>query len=203
MTPTVCGIDISLQSTGVAIPELIDGQWVVRQTRVRTTGKKTATLTDRHNRLGKIVNQIRAAIPVAADLVVIEQPAYSRVGGSNHDRSGLWWRTVAMVYDAGWPIAEVTPSGRTKYALGRGGGKDTDKDHVLAAVIKRYPHMDITGNDVADATLLACMGLDYLGFAPVVVPQLHRAALDAVRWPAPPPGVSAPALFDQPEGVTA
>lgn len=184
MTPRVVGLDLSLTSTGIALPfQADDGTWTVDAHRVRSKGKKDDTLYQRHTRLVGIASGIQKQIPTDAVLAVIEQPAYSRTTGHMHDRSGLWWLVVDMIRSWGLPLAEVSPSSRVKYALGKGGGKDTGKDNVLAAAINRYPGMAITGNDVADAVLLAAMGLDHLGHPPAEVPKLHRAALDAVTWP--------------------
>jgi hypothetical protein len=55
---------------------------------------------------------------------------------------------------------------------------------VLAAVVRRYPHADITGNDIADALVLAAMGARQLGF-PIEesLPQANQAALAKINWP--------------------
>ena len=56
----------------------------------------------------------------------------------------------------------MAPQSRAKYATGRG---NAPKDQVLAATIKRYPHLDIIDNNAADAVLLASAGLRVLGSA--------------------------------------
>lgn len=182
--PVVVGLDLSLTSSGLAVPTLdTSGRWVDGATRIRTAGTKDATLGDRHGRLSRIVQQVRDHIPDDAELVVIEGPSYSSKGGSQHDRSGLWWMTINMIRTSGWAVVEVPPSCRIKYALGKGGGAEAGKDNVLAAAVKRYEHMNIVGNDVADAVLLAAMGLDQMGHPPAEVPKAHREALAKVAWP--------------------
>ena len=116
-----------------------------------------------------------------ADLVVIEQPAYSQSGGSTHDRSGFWWMVVGRLLAAEVPVAEVTPGGVKKYATGSG---SSGKDAVLAAVIRRYPAVAVSGNDEADALVLAAMGARWLG-APLEasLPAVNLQAMEAVRWP--------------------
>ncbi|MFC4912555.1 hypothetical protein [Actinomadura gamaensis] len=166
--PTVIGLDVSLTSTGIAIGH--------RLTRVTSTGRKADSLAVRCGRLRQLADQIDAQVR-DVDLVVIEQPAYSRSQGSAHDRSGLWWLVVDRLHGRGIPVAEVAPTSRARYAAGRG---NAGKDEVLAAAIRRYPDVPISGNDEADAYILAAMGLDHLGHPPVVVPQTHRAALDKV-----------------------
>lgn len=169
-TPNVIGIDLSLQSTGIAGPGWTD--------RIRSTGRRADTLAQRRNRLRTLADQITARAQGAA-LIVVEAPAYSRNAGSMHDRSGLWWMVVDRLHAHGIPVAEVAPTSRARYATGRG---NAAKDEVLAAAIRRYPAADIDGNDVADAVILQAMGLDWLGHPPAPVPQTHRAALGAVAW---------------------
>lgn len=173
----VVGLDLSLTGTGVAI---IDEHETVTRI-VRSKGEKGATLADRSRRLDMLARRITYLVPIGA-LVVVEQPAYSQTGGSHHDRSGLWWLIVHELSNAGWDVAEVTPGGLKKYATGKG---NAPKDAVLAAVVKRYPDIDITDNNVADAVVLAAMGARHVG-TPIEasLPLANIAALDAVRWTA-------------------
>jgi hypothetical protein len=98
-----------------------------------------------------------------------------------HDRSGLWWLVVNGLFANDVPVVEITPNQRAKYATGKG---TDDKDKVLAAVIRRYPDVDVTGNDVADALALAAMGRRRLG-RPLEesLPKPNLEVMDKVRWP--------------------
>lgn len=190
----VIGIDLSLTSTGLAVVNHSDlfgtTAAVARVTsdapstpRNPRTGKPTPpTLEQRHNRLQRIVGELREYCS-AADLVVIEQPAFSRSTGSMHDRSGLWWLVVTKLRSLDLPVVEVTPPARAKYATGKG---NAGKDAVLAAVVRRYVDVDVTGNDEADALVLAAMGARHLGHPIDDLPKTHLAALEAVRWPEEP-----------------
>jgi crossover junction endodeoxyribonuclease RuvC len=175
----VVGLDLSLTSTGIAIVDLESVPvWDVRT--IESKGKETASLDERRRRLSALREQITTCAR-AATLVVIEQPAYSRTVGSMHDRSGLWWLVVDELASWGIPVAEVGPTKRAKYAAGSGtAGKDT----VLLAASRRYPDVPMTGNDTADATLLAAMGARHLGH-PVEksLPAGHLAAMKDIRWP--------------------
>ena len=76
----------------------------------------------------------------------------------------------------------MTPTARAKYGTGKG---NAAKDAVLAAVIRRYPAVDVTGNDEADALILAAMGARHLGI-PLELSPVPGPCLDAllkVRWP--------------------
>lgn len=179
--PVVAGIDLSLTSTGVVLS-------AGGLHRVRSKGKRDDTLAQRYARLHGLANEV-VGLTQYADLVVIEQPAYGQVGGSVHDRAGLWWLVVSRLHFLEVPVAEASPTARAKYATGKGGGPSASKDAVLAAVVRRFPDWEVTGNDVADALVLCAMGRDHLGAPLADLPALHRDALLKVAWPA------APSLF--------
>lgn len=174
----VMGIDLSLTSTGIALAS--EGT-IVGLTRIQTTGKRADTLVQRQNRLYGITMKIRDLVHTySPDLVVIESPSYGSQHGSQHDRSGLWWLVVDRIISNGTLLATVTPNGRAKYATGKG---NASKDAVLAAVVKRYPEVEVTGNDVADAVVLAAMGSRYLGYAGDCPPQANLDAMVGASWP--------------------
>lgn len=175
-SPWVVGLDLSLTSTGLAA--VAGGN--VGVGRVTSTGRADASLAWRGERLSRLAERIVAEFP-DADLYVVEGPSFgqSRQGGQ-HDRAGLWWLVVSELLVSGLAVVEVSPAQRAKYATGKG---NASKDAVLAAAIRRYPMADITGNDVADAVVLAAMGAHHLGRPLADVPLLNAAALDKVRWP--------------------
>lgn len=175
----VVGLDLSLTSTGIAYV-YPSGRGVTA--RVTSKGKAGATLDQRYARLQHIASSVTELIRGDLDLVVIEAPAMSRTTGHQHDRSGLWWLVVSWLRGHSIPVAEVAPTARAKYATGRG---NAAKDDVLSAVIRRYPHVDVNGNDEADALILAAMGARWLGQPlelGLSIPQI--SAMDKVAWPA-------------------
>lgn len=180
----IVGLDLSLTSTGVAI--IRDGDIKVR--RITSKGKATASLGERRARLSEIAWQV--PMPPGLDLIVIEGPSYGQHRQSGqHDRAGLWWLLVDMYLttnnnpDTGEPTltVEVPPAVRCKYATGKG---NAGKDAVLLAVERRYPGVKVSGNDEADALVLAAMGARWLD-EPIedYLPVKHLEAMDAVRWP--------------------
>ena len=172
----IVGIDLSLTSTGVAV---ITDRYI-HTDRITSTGHKDDSLSERRQRLHDLALAIRNHV-LTTDLVVIEQPAYSRKTGHMHDRSGLWWLVVDRLEHYATEIVEVPPTARSKYATGKG---NAAKDHVLAAVIRRYPEVEVTGNDEADALVLAAMGARALGHPiEVSLPQTHLDAMAKVAWP--------------------
>lgn len=182
------GLDLSLTSTGLAFMRWNEGDDALERVtmRLRSTGDANATLYQRAARLHRLAHDIiDATASVSPDLVVVEQPAFSRTTGHMHDRSGLWWMVTGQLIAHDHRTVEVAPTARAKYATGAG---NAGKDAVLAAAVKRYPDWDITGNDVADAVILAAMGARHLGHPIDSLPQVHLAAMTKVRWPATIPG---------------
>lgn len=174
----VAGLDLSLTSTGLAVVNLDTMQTAV--TTITSTGSKSDTWADRHRRLATLTGDISNLIPADA-LTVIEAPSYGSKGGSQFDRAALWWR----VYDdlvAPWSmVLPVEPTVRMKYATGKG---NSGKDAVLAAAVRRYPNVDINGNDIADAVCLMAIGCRLLG-EPIddPMPVLNLSALTKLSLP--------------------
>jgi len=162
----IIGIDLSLRSTGIAG----DG-WADR------IGPPAKLLG-----IGRL-RYIRSAVldyARPADLVVLEGPSYGSAGAGQHERAGCWWLVYDAVAAIDIPVAVVPPACRARYACGRG---NASKDEVLTAAVRRYPDVDITNNDEADALILAAMGADHIGQPWVTVPALHRKGLDGCAWP--------------------
>lgn len=172
---SIIGLDLSLTSAGVA---QIDAGHTPIVSRVKSEGHKGDSWARRHHRLMTHASRVLDHVPSAAELVVIEAPSYGSVTGSQHDRSGFWWLTyeaVARVINC--PIMCVPPTTLKKYATGKG---NAPKDAVLAATIRTFLDVPITGNDEADAMQLAAIGARYLGRAidgQKLAPQM--AAYDA------------------------
>lgn len=180
----VVGLDLSLTSTGYAF--VLDGK-VDGGGTIKSKGKKGDTVRSKALRLMQITNSALARVVGAdADLVVIEAPSFGSTTGQQHERGGLWWMVATELSARGFPIATVAPTTRAKYGTGNG---RASKDEVLAAVIGRYRDLPgdwaITGNDVADAVLLAAMGSRHLG-VPVEadgLPQRNLEAMGGATWP--------------------
>lgn len=166
--PAVHGLDLSLTSTGVAGPHGVN--------RI-IPGAKTRGCA----RLTFIREHVMKWVDGAA-LVVIEGPAYAMAkGAGHHEAAGLWWLIALTLTEAGTPYAVASPQAVKKYATGKG---NASKDQVLAAVIRRYPDAPITGNDEADAFVLAAMGLRWLGHPiEASLPAAHLAPLYKIEWP--------------------
>jgi crossover junction endodeoxyribonuclease RuvC len=169
----VIGLDTSLTATGIAS----SSGWC---TRIGRSGVTTMPLAERLAVLDELVGAIvdKAA---QAQLVVIEQPAFSRSGGGAVERHALFWLVVRDLHRRGIPVAEVSATTRIRYALGKGTGS---KSAVVDAVARRWPQFATGGDDnLADAVVLAAMGSEHLGKPLTALPAANRAAVEAVRWP--------------------
>lgn len=170
--PSVVGIDLSLTSTGLA-----DTNGYTRRVQTKAVTGVPATV----QRLQAIVDEVYL-FALGNDLAVIEGPSYGSASTGQHTRGGLWWMVAARLDELRAPILVVPPTVRAKYAAGKG---NAGKDAVLAAAIKRYPAFDISGNDIADAVVLAAIGARMLG-QPIddPMPATHLAALGKLALPA-------------------
>jgi crossover junction endodeoxyribonuclease RuvC len=172
--PEIVGLDLSLTSTGAA--------------RIGPAGSWTTRFCppkglDSWPRLSWILEHVEDVVRDSG-LVVIEGPSYGSGSGvrqaGHHERGGLWWLVTHSLWLDSRPVAVVPPASLKRYITGKG---TAHKDAVLAATIRRYPDIDLDGNDQADALVLAAMGADHLGYPIAPMPATHRAALDTISWP--------------------
>lgn len=172
--PVIAGLDLSLTATGIAV--FTDG--ATRTALVRSGGTRQDSWLQRHDRIRGLVEKIAGHVPPGA-LVAIE--AYGSTTGSVTDRAALWWMTFGALRDIGCTIVPIPPTVRAKYATGKG---NAGKDVVLAAAVRRYPHIDINTNDEADAVILMAIGCRLIG-APIddPLPVLQLAALNNLHLP--------------------
>lgn len=184
MSYRIVGIDTSLTGTGVA--RIVDGK--VDTKIIGSKGGAQDGLAMRTERLRSLVKRILEFALEGHDpnadgplpLFLIEQPAYSKTQGHMHDRSGLWWLTVHMLSKQGL-VVEVVPGSLKRYITGKG---NASKDQVLTDVVRAYPDVYVSDNNVADALVLAAMGARQLG-RPIepARARITATALEGVRWP--------------------
>lgn len=171
----IAGIDPSLTSTGVAVirsPERVETATVT--SKPPTQG--TETVRTRYERMETLAAGILDLV-ADTDVVGIESPAYGmRNAGKVHDRSGLWWWIVGQLEDRGVPVIEVSPPSRMMYATGKG---NAGKDLVLVTAAATYKQAAITGNDVADAVVIAAM-VSRLAGQPIELREPSQAKLKAL-----------------------
>ncbi|MFI6160371.1 hypothetical protein ACIA59_10525 [Micromonospora haikouensis] len=167
-TPRVIGLDLSITATGIA---WCDG-----------TTYTVATKKEGDARLIAITDEVcRAIAGRSIDLVVIEDlPTHAKAAGI----TGMVHGAVrAYLLRLKTPYALITPASLKKYATGRG---NAGKPEMAVALYKRAGR-ELPDDNQVDAWWLRAAGLDHLGHPPADMPQAHRAALDAVTWPATQP----------------
>lgn len=183
----LCGLDVSLAKTGVALLESpTDDVWSLSTYRVPTSPHPkgdTRALRDR-------MVYVRQSCSIAAEhatLVVMEGPSFASVGSSSKDLMGLWW----MVYDrlcVDHRVLVVPPSSLKKWATGKG---NAGKPQVGIGMHRTFP-MDLYGVDFAalddneiDAVGLAGIGAQLLGCdLPIERPAYRAEVLAAMKLPA-------------------
>lgn len=169
----VAGIDTSLTGTGV-----------VDREGLRFKLGTPAVGMDLYKRRARLRGHARRIIDHATaggvDLVVIEQPAYSKAMGQMHDRSGLWWFIVDELIEQGIPVMEITPSSLKKFATGAGNCSKGDMRMAL------YQRTDIDEKDdnKVDAWWLRAFGAALAGEPLVTLPKKNLEALASYELPA-------------------
>lgn len=167
------GLDLSLASTGIAV---VHGHNItVSRVRTKPVGQSSE---EQSARLDLILDGIMAAVPVSDQTrAAVEGPAFGSNDKGAHVRGGLWWLVRRELRHAGIDVIVCPPASVKKYATGKG---NAQKDAVLAAVIRRYPDVDVTGNDEADALTLAAMRARIDGAPFDSVTQACEGALNGV-----------------------
>ncbi|MFJ3587494.1 hypothetical protein ACIQUY_29440 [Streptomyces sp. NPDC090231] len=164
----VIGLDLSLTSTGVALP---DG----RTYRIRTRQK------DGDRRLLVIRDRIREALAEQRPhLAVVEDlPVHAMAAGRTGHVHGV---VKAELLDAGVPYALVVPATLKSYACDHG---NADKARMAAAayVAAGVEFTDDKGGDMCDAWWLRATGHDALGQPLFGMPRAQRDRLLKVSWP--------------------
>ncbi|MGW8719636.1 hypothetical protein ACWGNR_10045 [Streptomyces althioticus] len=184
--PLVIGIDASLNSLGIAGADWADA--------IRHPG-----LTG-HARVEYLRREVADRVK-AADLVVIEDIARGAKGSAVHQLAGLWWVLTTELHRRGIPFAVANPQSRYIYATGAANPAREHPRDKRARICKGMVCSFVVETlgiwcegpgkyDAADAAVFAAMGLDWLGYPLVVLPDTHRRALDGVQWPENLPAVA-------------
>ena len=165
MTPRVVGLDLSITATGIAD----------HTGATRCVGGKA----DRGDqRIVDIVDAVWAELDHGCDLVVIEDLAVHGPGGGMA-AAQVMGAVKATLLRTRTPYALVPPSSLKKYATGRGNATKPD----MAVALYKRAGLELGDDNQVDAAWLRFMGLDWLGFCPVIVPMVQRDVMLKVTWP--------------------
>jgi crossover junction endodeoxyribonuclease RuvC len=160
--PKVAGLDLSLQTAGIATP---DGRSVVLD---------TVDLRGVH-RLAFIEAEVLTTCD-GADLVVIENYAYAAPYGA-HQLGELGGVVRLALWRAGFVTYLLAPAKLKKYATGKG---KAGKPEVVACARERFGYGGMSP-DGADAWIARAFGMALLGHSLVELPKDHLLALRGVE----------------------
>ncbi|MFF8901709.1 hypothetical protein ACF082_29990 [Streptomyces lydicus] len=169
--PRIIGLDLSLTSTGVALP---DGTTYRIKTRTADGDRRLVIIRD-HIRYD--LAKHRPHLAVVEDL-----PRNAMAAGVTGMVQGIARCELA---DAGVPIAYIVPATLKSYAADHG---RADKQHMadaayLAAGIQFANDL---GGDQCDAWWLRAAGHDWWGDPLFTLPDAQRSRLTKAKWPALP-----------------
>ncbi|NMW48919.1 hypothetical protein [Mobiluncus curtisii] len=171
----VVGLDLSLTSTGIAVYDTKRGMW--RFDNPKTVGHRQDTWAQQTRRVYELAERICAAIPLHT-LVVVEGPSYNSVSTSVWERAALYYQLTIWLQELEIPIAVAAPKTLKLWATGTGmAGKKSVQN-----VAEQFVGRKLANNDVADATVLALMGMHRLGL--ISPPGVWRAkTVTRIEWP--------------------
>ncbi|GGX02177.1 crossover junction endodeoxyribonuclease RuvC [Streptomyces chryseus] len=169
----VLGLDLSLTSTGVALP---DGTTYRIKTRQKDGDHRLRVI---RNDLREVLAQHRPHLAVVEDL-----PRHAKGAGITAKVHGI---VVGELLDADVPYAYVVPATLKKYATDNGNAdKRRMADAAYLAAGAEFPG-DLNargeGGDMCDAWWLRAAGHDALGAPLFDMPQAQRDRLLKVDWP--------------------
>lgn len=164
----VIGLDLSLTSTGVALP---DGTTYRIRTRAKDGDRRLLHIRD-HVRYD--LSKHRPHLAVIEDL-----PKHAMAAGLTAKVHGA---VLCELIDADVPYAYVVPATLKSYACDNG---RADKADMAAAayLAAGAEFVDDKGGDQADAWWLRAAGHDHYGVPLFSLPQAQRARLTKVTWP--------------------
>ena len=170
----VLGVDPSLTATATCwIDDYLSPD--IQMSRTKSTGQ------DALAKLNRMQQQAEFAITWAcqADVILVEAPSLASVGRATRDLAGMWWLMFAELVSSGTPVGVVPPSVLKKWVTGAG---NADKFRVGQHIAKRWPDVELRGDDQSDALGLASMGLHHLGGLPWTPTAFQVEALGKVEW---------------------
>ena len=163
----VLGLDLSMTASGICFPN-------------GNTSTVATNAKDKDARLVVIRNAVRSAvISTRPDLVVMEEAPPGLKGPAIKAIHMVQGAVRTALLDLEVPYAVVNPSTLKAYATGR---KGADKTAMAMAAFKRADR-EFADDNQCDAWWLRVMGLDWFGYADVLLPVAQRDFMKAVDWP--------------------
>lgn len=182
MSLRLLSLDLSLAATGLASTHSWRGEPYLHCTTIHTR-RSTPEGID-HPRIASVVAAIRPYLTHKPDLCIIEWLPQM-------DDTGEWTLRLAELHGVVrhylWanrvPVVDVQPPQVKIYATGKGNATKRLVRASITARVGRLVH--IADDNQADAVTMLAMASAHYG-QPIDQPpsDMHRRALDAVKWPA-------------------
>lgn len=167
--PNVVGLDLSITATGICDRY---GNCVTVGGSAKRGDWRILNIADE-----ALAYVLEAGIE--ADLVVIENLAVHGPG-NGMAAAQVMGAVKHRLLHYRIRYALVAPATLKKYATNKG---NAGKPEMAVALYKRFG-LELADDNQVDAFWLRAAGLDALGFAPVVLPEVQRSVLGKVEWPA-------------------
>jgi len=175
------GLDLSLTASGVALSSgtlLLFGR----------TGITNLPVAQQFVALDELIAGILTTITTGVDYpnaVVLEALDMAQSYGGQIERTILWWEVAKTLYHLEIPVYTPTSAQVKMYATGNG---LATKQQVKEAVAEHWPHYLHRNNDnLADAAVMAELGLALAGQPTVQLPAQHLRSLSKIRMLTDPP----------------
>ena len=175
MSETVVGIDQSLTETGIVV--ITDG--VLISSAVIKPGTRRGIV-----RLMYVEEELSKAIPIVADLIVMEGYAFNPRAGQSFSLGELGGIVKRLAYTKKKLLISIAPGTLKKYVTGDGSAK---KNVMLLGAFKKFG-ITCTNDNECDAYCLARIGSEFLkaeapgGSVPAAFKPIHKAILKYNDW---------------------
>lgn len=172
----VAGLTVSLPTTRVAIiTRRVNGVCIASTASITGDGLRADTLTDRHERIIFLRNEILYAVTLA-ELIVMQAPGAAAARTAGLDRLGLWWAVVGKLLDPeglGVPVAVPAAGARPQ----------SPAADLAGVITPLWPDTRLSAPQEAEALVLAHLGALRLGWdVPTLPAEEHLAALGGIVW---------------------
>ena len=160
------GIDLSLTGSGFAV--------IYPDNTHKTKVFNTPSTDEIEKRLESIWYMLKEFLiqnnynAIRGDIICVENLAYGAKGKAVHTLAGLHFFIRVMLKREGMKFEIITPSALKKFVIGKGGGKGTQKRHMLLACYK-YFGIEFMDDNECDAYCLAQYGLEKIKKRPKLI----------------------------------
>jgi len=161
------GLDLSLTSTGVCV--------LGKPFAINSKNKGTKRLIEISER---VLNTVVLENPHA---IMLEGYSFGSKFSRAHSIGELGGAVKTLLYKSGYPVVDIPPTCRAKFATGKGNASKTE---VMLSILEftKIEFLGASADDLCDAWVLEQMGLAKLGLSQYGWSKIQMSALDKVDW---------------------